>query len=185
MPTRVGWVQREMQPMPHFVLYDEQANFIGRAKHVMLAPGHGPLSFPPVLAKARKDPKTADRIVQAYEPKQYAARRPLHRPRRRDRVGQRVGEHPRRRRRGAGADPQPAARDSGPQRAPLPVRVDRDRRVRVAAVRAADPVPRRGAAGHAARPQAVDHAKSKRGSATTGSTRSSARSPRSSRGRRG
>ena len=54
------------------MLYDEQANFIGRAKHVMLAPGHGPLSFPPVLAKARKDPALADRIVQAYEPKQYA-----------------------------------------------------------------------------------------------------------------
>jgi len=72
VPTRVGWLQREMEPMPHFVLYDEQANFIGRAKHVMLAPGHGPLSFPPLLAKARKDPALADRVVQAYEPKQYA-----------------------------------------------------------------------------------------------------------------
>jgi hypothetical protein len=61
-----------MNPMPHFVLYDEQANFIGRAKHVMLAPGHGPLSFPPMLAKARNDPEIADRVVQAYEPKQYA-----------------------------------------------------------------------------------------------------------------
>ncbi len=73
IPSRVGWLQREMSPMPHFVLYDEQANFIGRAKHVMLAPGHGPLSFPPVLARARKDPEIADRVVQAYEPKQYAA----------------------------------------------------------------------------------------------------------------
>ena len=73
VPIKVGWLQREMNPMPHFVMYDEQANFIGRAKHVMLAPGHGPLSFPPVLAKARKDPALADRIVQAYEPKQYAA----------------------------------------------------------------------------------------------------------------
>ena len=72
IPTRVGWLQREMEPMPHFVMYDEQANFIGRAKHVMLSPGHGPLAFPPVLAKARKDPAIADRIVQAYEPKQYA-----------------------------------------------------------------------------------------------------------------
>jgi hypothetical protein len=71
VPLRVGWLQREMQPMPHFVLYDEQANFIGRAKHVMLAPGHGPLSFPPALAKAREHPALADRIVQAYEPKQY------------------------------------------------------------------------------------------------------------------
>jgi hypothetical protein len=72
VPTKVGWVQREMTPVPHFVLYDEQANFIGRSKHVMLAPGHGPLSFPPVLAKARKDPALADRVVQAYEPKTYA-----------------------------------------------------------------------------------------------------------------
>jgi hypothetical protein len=73
IPTRVGWLQRQTQPVPHFVLYDEQANFIGRAKHVMLSPGHGPLSFPPVLAKARKDPTIADRVVQAYEPKTYAA----------------------------------------------------------------------------------------------------------------
>jgi hypothetical protein len=72
VPVRVGWVQREMQPMPHFVIYDEQANCIGRATHVMLAPGHGPLSFPPTLARARKDPAIGDRIVQAYEPKQYA-----------------------------------------------------------------------------------------------------------------
>ncbi len=72
VPLRIGWLQREMNPTPHFVLYDEQSNFVGRAKHVMLAPGHGPLSFPPVLAKARKDPAIADRIVQAYEPKRYS-----------------------------------------------------------------------------------------------------------------
>jgi hypothetical protein len=53
-------------------MYDEQANFIGRAKHVMLSPGHGPLSFPPVLARARKDPAVGERIVQAYEPKTYS-----------------------------------------------------------------------------------------------------------------
>ncbi len=72
VPKRIGWLQRETEPTPHFVLYDEQANFIGRAKHVMLSPGHGPLSFPPVLAKARQDPRIADRVVQAYEAKQYA-----------------------------------------------------------------------------------------------------------------
>ncbi len=72
VPVRVGWLQRAMEPEPHFVFYDEEANFIGRAKHVMLAPGHGPLSFPPALAKARQDPALTDRIVQAYEPKQYA-----------------------------------------------------------------------------------------------------------------
>jgi hypothetical protein len=72
LPTRVGWLQRENGGVPHFVLYDEDANFIGRAKHVMLALGHGPLSFPPALGKARENPELADRIVQAYEPKAYS-----------------------------------------------------------------------------------------------------------------
>jgi len=72
MPTRIGWLQRELSPTPHFVLYDEDAQFVGRAKHVMLALGHGPLTFPPVLAKARAHPAMEPRIVQAYEPKQYA-----------------------------------------------------------------------------------------------------------------
>ena len=71
-PIRIGWLQREDGRTPHFVLYDEEANFLGRAKHVMLALGHGPLSFPPVLAKAKADPNLGDRIVQAYEPKAYA-----------------------------------------------------------------------------------------------------------------
>jgi hypothetical protein len=73
IPARIGWLQREDDPVPHFVLYDEEANFVGRAKHVMLALGHGPLSFPPALAKARENPLLAERIVQAYEPKQYAS----------------------------------------------------------------------------------------------------------------
>lgn len=73
VPTRIGWLQREYGSMPHFSLYDEDANFVGRAKHVMLALGHGPLMFPPTLARAREDPATGDRIVQAYEAKQYAA----------------------------------------------------------------------------------------------------------------
>jgi hypothetical protein len=72
MPARVGWLQRAERDVPHFVLYDEDANFIGRAKHVIVAVGHGPLSFPPALSTARQDPALADRIVQAYEPKHYA-----------------------------------------------------------------------------------------------------------------
>jgi hypothetical protein len=72
VPTRVGWLQREESPDPHFVIYDEEARLIGRARHVMLALGHGPLVFPPALARAREDPLVADRIVQAYEAKQYA-----------------------------------------------------------------------------------------------------------------
>jgi hypothetical protein len=71
-PKRIGWLQREWDGMPHFVLYDEEANYAGRAKHVMLALGHGPLTYPPVLAKARENPEMTDRIVQAYEAKSYA-----------------------------------------------------------------------------------------------------------------
>jgi hypothetical protein len=69
---RVGWLQREYDGVAHFVLYDEDAQLLGRAKHVMLALGHGPLVFPPVLGKARANPALGDRIVQAYEAKQYA-----------------------------------------------------------------------------------------------------------------
>jgi hypothetical protein len=72
VPARVGWLQREERPDPHFVLYDEQAGYLGRARHVMLALGHGPLSFPVPLARARADPRLSDRIVQAYEAKRYA-----------------------------------------------------------------------------------------------------------------
>jgi hypothetical protein len=70
-PARVGWLQRGGRDEDHFVLFDEDARFIGRARHVILAVGHGPLRFPPVLGAARNDPVLADRIVQAYEPKRY------------------------------------------------------------------------------------------------------------------
>jgi hypothetical protein len=75
-PAKVGWLQRADADgnAPHFVLYDEDARYIGRTKHVMLALGHPPLSFPPVLAKAKKADSEIDaRIVQAYEPKKYDA----------------------------------------------------------------------------------------------------------------
>jgi hypothetical protein len=69
--THVGWVVREPGPPLHFSLYDEDAQLLGRAKHVVIAIGHGPLSFPGVYGKAREDPQMRDRVVQAYEPKQY------------------------------------------------------------------------------------------------------------------
>jgi hypothetical protein len=73
IPAKVGWIERRHDPEPHFVLYDDEAKQLGRAKHVALAPGHGPLSFPRVLAEARENPALATRIVQAYEPKTYEA----------------------------------------------------------------------------------------------------------------
>ena len=69
--VKVGWITREPGPPPHFSLYDEDANLLGRCKHAMIAIGHGPLSFPGVYGKARDNPATADRIVQAYEAKEY------------------------------------------------------------------------------------------------------------------
>jgi len=129
------------EPGPHFVLYDEQANFVGRAKHVMLAPGHGPLSFPPVLARRARIRRLRSESCRPTSPSS-THRRALHRARRRDRVGQRVGQHldigarclPSRDRR---------SRRRRTQRPSLPVRVPRDRCLRLATLRPADPVPRR------------------------------------------
>ncbi len=69
--TKVGWCIREEGPPTHFSLYDEDASLLGRAKHAMIAIGHGPLAFPGVYGQARENPAMRDRIVQAYEPKTY------------------------------------------------------------------------------------------------------------------
>jgi hypothetical protein len=69
--VKVGWLVREPGPPPHFSLYDDDANLLGRCKHALIAIGHGPLGFPGVYGQARENPETADRVVQAYEPKQY------------------------------------------------------------------------------------------------------------------
>ena len=55
--TKVGWIAREPGPPPHFSLYDEEANLLGRCKHAMIAIGHGPLSFPGVYGQARERPR--------------------------------------------------------------------------------------------------------------------------------
>ena len=69
--TKIGWIVREPGPPAHFSLYDEEANLVGRCKHAMIAIGHGPLAFPGAYGKARENPATRDRVVQAYEAKQY------------------------------------------------------------------------------------------------------------------
>lgn len=71
--VKIGWVVREPGPPPHFSLYDEDANLVGRCKHALIAIGHGPLAFPGIYGEARENPETKDRVVQAYEPKQYHA----------------------------------------------------------------------------------------------------------------
>ena len=144
-PAKVGWLQRGAASngdTPHFVLFDEEARFIGRAKHVMLACGHGPLSFPPALAKARQDPAMADRIVQAYAPKEYDATGRYIVDRLGHRLGQRMGERDRRRRKVHLARPQPDAGRAGPEYAALLLRGVRHRRVPGARLRPAHRVPR-------------------------------------------
>ena len=69
--VKIGWITREPGPPAHFSLYDEDANLVGRCKHCLIAIGHGPLAFPGVYGEARNNPETADRVVQAYEPKEY------------------------------------------------------------------------------------------------------------------
>jgi hypothetical protein len=69
--THVGWIVREPGPPLHYSMYDEDAQLIGRAKHVMIGVGHGPLAFPGIYGKARENPEMRERIVQSYEPKQY------------------------------------------------------------------------------------------------------------------
>ena len=137
---------------PHFVLYDEEARFIGRAKHVMLACGHGPLSFPPCSPRRGRIPLLADRIVQAYAPKTYDPERPLHRDRLGHRFGQRMGERDRRRREVHLAVPQPDPGRAGPEHAALLLRGARDRRLPGTGLRPADGVPRPDPQGDGAAP---------------------------------
>ena len=86
---------------PHFVLYDEDANFVGRAKHVMLARRPRPAVVP---AGAREGAPGS----RARRPDRPGVRAEAVRRRAgatsssaRDRLGQRVGERARRRARSA------------------------------------------------------------------------------------
>ena len=98
--AKVGWLQRADSngDTPHFVLFDEDAQFIGRAKHVMLA-----LRPRPAVVSARaREGAAGSRARRPDRPGLRAEgvrpERPLHRDRLGDRVGQRVGERARRRR---------------------------------------------------------------------------------------
>ena len=71
--TRVGRLERGLEPVAHFTLYDEQGEPLARARHMMLALGRGPLAFPPLLARARQDPALATAIIHAYEEKTYSS----------------------------------------------------------------------------------------------------------------
>ena len=185
-PARVGWLQRAAARTATRRTSSSSTrtrNFVGRAKHVMLACGHGPLSFPPVLAKARQDPALADRIVQAYAPKQY------------DPSGRyivigsgiaSVNEWANAIDVGAkciSLDPQPDAGRAGSEHAALLLRGARDRRVPEPRLRPADRVPRPDPQGHGAAPPRLGGEDRDAAARRAASSRSSARSTRSSRAR--
>jgi len=79
VPHRVGWLQRAEGPPAHFVLYDEEARYLGRARHVVLALGHGPLAFPPALDAARRDPGAPRRPRRGRARRARPAAGPSHR----------------------------------------------------------------------------------------------------------
>ena len=150
--TKVGWIVREPGPPVHFSLYDEDASLLGRAKHVMIAIGHGPLGLSGDL---RAGPRGSP-AARAHRPGLRAQALPRGRPLRGGRVGhrlrQRVGQRARRGRSVHRAAAQPPAGPAGPQRAPLPVRRQRHRRVPGPVLRPAGGLPGRRAAWHLAHP---------------------------------
>ena len=69
---KVGWIVREPGPPAHFSLYDEDAQ-PARALQARCCSRSATArsASPGVYGEARENPETADRVVQAYEPKQY------------------------------------------------------------------------------------------------------------------
>ena len=148
---RVGWIVREPGPPPHFSLYDEDAKLLGRAKHLMVADRPRPAGLPRRLRQGAREP--GDRATASCRPTspssttrggRYIVRRLG------DRLGQRVGERDRGRRAVHRPAAQPAPRRAGPERAALPLRRQRHRRVPGPLVRPAARLPRPGAARHRA-----------------------------------
>jgi hypothetical protein len=68
---RVSTLRQENAPVPHFVLLDDVGDEVARARHALLALGHGPLRWPDSLADAATRGPLGDRVMHAYQPKSY------------------------------------------------------------------------------------------------------------------
>ena len=138
---------------PHFVLFDEDANFVGRAKHVMLALGHGPLVVPAGArarrARTRRSPTGSSRRTSRSSTTRAAATSSsapgiasVNEWANALDVGAKV----------ISLRAQPDAGRAGPEHAALLLRGARHRRVPGARLRPADRVPRPDPQGHGAAP---------------------------------
>lgn len=72
-PIHIARVARELDPEPHFSLWDGQGELRGRSRHVLLAPGHGPLRWPDACRDERVQAELAGSLFHAYGAKTYAA----------------------------------------------------------------------------------------------------------------
>lgn len=68
---RVTSVRREEGPEAHFALYDAEGDLRAHARHVLLAPGHGPWRWPAPLGSPERRDQLRDRVYHSYQEKPY------------------------------------------------------------------------------------------------------------------
>jgi len=67
--VRVARIRREIDPEPHFALFDHAGSELERARHVFLSLGHGPLRWPEACAEPEQRAGLTGVLFHAYEPK--------------------------------------------------------------------------------------------------------------------
>lgn len=69
--SRVAGITFSDEPQPHAVLHDGAGSVLGRARHVLLALGHGELRWPEALADPQCRESFGAAVRHAYQPKTY------------------------------------------------------------------------------------------------------------------
>jgi hypothetical protein len=72
---RIARLILEDEPVPHVSLLDEDGAVLERARHVLLAVGHGSLRWPRVLESTESRSALAGPVYHEYQPKEYDAGR--------------------------------------------------------------------------------------------------------------
>lgn len=76
-PVRILRLCRQREADPHFTLYDAGHRVQCRARHVLLAPGHGSFAWPEACADPKVRASMDGLLYHAYEPKPYHGRTAL------------------------------------------------------------------------------------------------------------
>ncbi len=95
--VKIGWIVREPGPPAHFSLYDDDANLLGRCKHVLIAIGPRAAGLPGRLRQGAREPGDGGPRGPGLRAQGVPRGRPLHRGRLGHRRRQRVGQLRRRR----------------------------------------------------------------------------------------